>query len=463
MSMTLIENYLFDEISLEQVRLALFVERHGLESKLVDALFPFYEIEQIKELIIIPGFFHRFEMYISPTYSCKTLGFIRDAVYYDLDPDMFNLCILNDKEIAKLRLDLNLRNMYEKIVGEQEDIEYNSNEYTDADETTNIDEIDFSSLDSLLDFLDGGMIKSDIEEMIETSFKEIVLSEEEHFLASSEYTYMHYINNSLLKNAILINKHDEPLIFNRINEEEYFNRFFNGNIRLVIHFAKRYIIFDDEINFPDLIQSGFQGVLNAMERFEPDFGYKFSTFAVFHIKQQMRRFLQNNSGNIRIPVHKIEEVLKLERIIEDYKLTNHSYPPNKYLLEETGQTEEELEEDLKLIQLTKGFEELNYFDCEYINQNYQYNPTSDYISEQVLAQEINRLFDTMLRERERFVLEQRFGLNETKQEHTLEEVGEMLGVTRERVRQIQVKVIKRFRSNTDFKELFKLYYRNRKE
>lgn len=443
--------HLYHGVSIEEIRLRIFVEDNNLDLELANALLSFYSIEQVRELIIIPDFYYRILEFINPTYSSTALGFIRDLVYFDYDPYYINIYDLNNKELDSLRRRLKLKNMFEVLVVNKKDIN-NVIKESNIEETTE-EEIDFDNFDNLFEFLDGGNSTFDIDDLLDSLLQDEEITDEEYYLKESSVYYFDFLYSNILKNAILLSPEDEKAIFDKVDEREYYERFLNGNLRLAVHLALRYSFFYPNMQ-KDLIQVGFIGLMNAMKRFDSSLGYKFSTFATHHVKQQMNRFVQDHQSTIRIPVHKREELFKYTYTNTQYKLTNNAKPSMEFLAKELNISFEDLQEEIRLTNLSNNFSDLEKEDLVELFDSFSYDPTTEHIYLLMLKEEVLQILKNTLSAKEYFVLAERYGFNSLQSEKTLEEVGAILGVTRERIRQIQAKALRKLRNKKNLLELF---------
>lgn len=237
----------------------------------------------------------------------------------------------------------------------------------------------------------------------------------------------------------------------------------NSNLRLVVNIAKHYKV--NGVDPMDLVQEGNQGLITAVERYDVDKGYRFSTYATWWIKQAITRYIMNNSRTIRIPVHAMETYSKIEKCRKKLEQEIYREPTVTEIAEHLH-----MEED-KVTQIINTMSDIRSLDAP-INSDEdgdestlgEFVSTDTWLSpeEQYYNTELHEVIMGILNEkkvdgndrfnsREKEVIMRRFGFYG--RTYTLEEVGQQMGVTRERIRQIESKVLKKLRMPNTSKKL----------
>ncbi|MDE6275175.1 MAG: RNA polymerase sigma factor RpoD [Clostridia bacterium] len=293
---------------------------------------------------------------------------------------------------------------------------------------------------------EGVEIQEDNEEVV----KDIVFDNIEAATDDSVKMYLKDIGQ-----VPLLKPDEEIELARRMSEGDVAakNRLSEANLRLVVSIAKRYV--GRGMQFLDLIQEGNLGLMKAVEKFDYTKGFKFSTYATWWIKQSITRAIADQARTIRIPVHMVETINKTGRVARQLLQTLGREPTTAEIAEKMGLTEEKVIEIQKIAQdpvsLEKpiGEEEDSHLG-DFIEDNTSASP-AEKAETRMLKEHLLEVLST-LTPRENEVIRKRYGLDDSRPK-TLEEVGREFNVTRERIRQIEAKALRKLRHPNRTKKL----------
>jgi len=331
---------------------------------------------------------------------------------------------------------------------------------TIAKKTTNL-EMNSNNLDELYNALNENNIEIRSED--ETDVDASLLTEDpelniEHLANESKDMSVNDNVRMYLKEIgkiSLLSLDEEQELSKKIasGDEESKKILAESNLRLVVSIAKRYV--GRGLLFLDLIQEGNIGLMKAVDKFDYDKGYKFSTYATWWIRQAITRALADQARTIRVPVHMVETINKLARVERQMALDLNREPTDKELAKKMGLSIDKIVEIRRISQdpvslETPIGEEDDSHLGDFLADERTMGP-EEYTDYTMLKEELKSVLETLTK-REEEVLELRFGLYDGTC-HTLEEVGKKFGVTRERIRQIEAKALRKLRHPSRAKKL----------
>ena len=322
-------------------------------------------------------------------------------------------------------------------------------------------ELDADSLDGLYNALMEAGINVITEEDANAGSSKDMVEEEPILLSDEDLVKDVNINDPVrmylkeIGRISLLSPDEEAELSLKVADGDEFarNRLAEANLRLVVSIAKRYV--GRGLLFLDLIQEGNIGLMKAVEKFDYEKGFKFSTYATWWIRQAITRALADQARTIRVPVHMVETINKMARIQRQMTLELNREPTDEEIAKKMGISVDRVREVMKISQdpvslETPIGEEDDSHLGDFIKDESSLSP-EEYATNEILKEEIKSVLST-LQPREQQVLELRFGLIDGTS-YTLEEVGKRFNVTRERIRQIEAKALRKLRHPSRAKKL----------
>ena len=307
--------------------------------------------------------------------------------------------------------------------------------------------------DVMLDFDEPG--EGDIENEEELSDEDLAITPEnvDAFADDSVRLYLREIGK-----IPLLTPEEEADLAQRIvkGDKKAKDKMVESNMRLVVSIAKRYG--GRGLDFLDLIQEGNTGLLRAVEKFDPDKGFKFSTYATWWVRQAITRAIADQARTIRIPVHMVETINKVLRTTRKLTTDLNREPTIEEIANELHMEPEKVDYVMRIKQdiasldasVGRDGDDEDSVLGDFVEDEERISP-EDSAANQILKEQLSEIIST-LTDREQKIIRLRFGIGGGRP-HTLEEVGAEFDVTRERIRQIEAKALSKLRKNKDTKKL----------